>query len=186
MAYTFEDMLHFASEAFGPLGIKTVRAWAALNARWFGGALRPVPLIITQAMPYGRRVAFCSYGGDKLGGRTITVNVPREGEELVADNGVLLHEMVHQYLFERGEDPAHASHAWRREIMRLTSEMTGRKIWAGKSQAVRVDGKVVRMNLAHQDGRASLGQSEIARWPHGQAGIALGALGTTIKAKARW
>ena len=36
-------------------------------------------------------------------GRTITLNVPTMFTDLIADSGTLLHEMVHQYLNERGE-----------------------------------------------------------------------------------
>jgi hypothetical protein len=40
----------------------------------------------------------------------------------------------------------------------------------------RVKGKMVRINKPAEDGRPSLGQGEIARWPH-DSGIRLGALG---------
>ena len=52
-------------------------------------------------------------------GRTITLNVPTMFTDLIADSGTLLHEMVHQYLNERGEPAGHDSEGWRREIMRL-------------------------------------------------------------------
>jgi len=48
----------------------------------------------------------------------------------MADSGTLLHEMVHQYLNERGEPAGHDSEGWRREIMRLHELVTGKKIWA--------------------------------------------------------
>ena len=53
--------------------------------------------------------------------------------DLRADSGTLLHEMVHQYLNERGEPAGHDSEGWRREIMRLHELVTGKKIWAGAS-----------------------------------------------------
>src|SRR6516164_3892638 len=116
--FTVEDMRRFAGEAWGPLGVSIVEQWCEFNTAYFDGALRPVPLVITNTLPFGRRVAFCSYSADQ-GGRTITLNVPSwkyagRRYELLADNCTLLHEMVHQFLFERGEDPAHLSKGWRR------------------------------------------------------------------------
>jgi len=103
MPFSFEDMERFAAEAWGELGTKTVHKWAEFNARYFAGALRPVPLVLSHTQPFGRLLAFCSYGTGIKSGRTITLNVPKHHTVLVADNGVLLHEMIHQYLFERGE-----------------------------------------------------------------------------------
>jgi hypothetical protein len=102
-----------------------VHKWRDFNVRYFENALRPVPLVLTQTLPYGKRLAFCSYGSGVKSGRTITLNVPKDYTVLVADNGVLLHEMIHQYLFERSEDPRHSGAPWRREIMRLSLALTG-------------------------------------------------------------
>ena len=92
--------------------------------------------------------------------------------------GTLLHEMLHQYLFERGEDPAHMGDPWRREIMRLTKLITGKTVWAGPSKTVRRNGKTTRMNAPHPETKeSSLPQAIIARWPHDELGINLGFLG---------
>jgi hypothetical protein len=173
--FTIGDMYQFATEAWGPLGMATVDKWREFNARYFGGRLRPVPLVITNTQPFGKRLAFCSYN-PATSGRTITLNVPVAFRRLLADNGVLLHEMIHQALFERGEDAAHASEGWRNEIMRLHELLTGKQIWAGRSTTKRVDGKVMRINKPKSDGTASLTQGAIARWPH-STGIDLGKLG---------
>jgi hypothetical protein len=114
-------------------------------------------------------------------GRTITLNVPKLNKHLLADNGVLLHEMCHQCLFERGDDPAHTSPGWRNEIMRLHHQITGATIWAGRSTTARRKmgglSKVVRINKPNADtGQLSLRQGEIARWPN-SCGISLGELG---------
>jgi hypothetical protein len=83
--------------------------------------------------------------------------------------------MVHQFLFERGEDAAHAGQPWRREIMRLTKLITGKDIWAGASKTVRHDGSIIRMNAPHPEtGEQSLPQKFIARWPHDGLGIDFG------------
>jgi hypothetical protein len=183
-SFTFDDMLRFATEAWGPLGTKTARMWAVYNDRYFDGALKPVPLVITHTQPFGRRLAFCSYHSDGEG-RTITVNVPKKHDQLLADNGVLLHEMIHQYLFERGEPAGHDAEGWRREIMRLNQLLTGSEIWAGASKTVRIDKKVVRINAPHPvTGQPSLRQGEIARWPHEQSGIRLGQLGEEMDCNA--
>jgi hypothetical protein len=78
----------------------------------------------------------------KDAGRAITLNVPTMFTDLRADSGTLLHEMVHQYLNERGEPAGHDSEGWRREIMRLHELVTGKKIWAGASITKRQDGRI--------------------------------------------
>jgi len=60
-AFTRDDMERFAAEAWGSFGAAIVAEWAELNARFFAGALRPVPLVLTNAQPFGKRLAFCSY-----------------------------------------------------------------------------------------------------------------------------
>ena len=177
-SFTIEDMKRFAVEAWGELGGNVVDAWLTLNKRYFRGELKPIPIVITNTQPFGRRLAFCSWGS---AGRTITLNVPRQAQSLVADNGTLLHEMVHQHLNQIGEDATHASAAWRREIMRLQSHITGTHIWAGRSMVKRdpASKKVVRLNEPGEGGKPSLTQGAIARWPHDNCGINLGKLGTT-------
>jgi hypothetical protein len=175
-------MRRFAGEAWGPLGIKVVERWCEYNATYFAGALRPVPLVITNTQPFGKLLAFCSYNPNTTG-RTITLNVPKYKHtgrryELLANNDTLLHEMVHQLLFERGEYAGHDGEPWRREIMRLTKQITGREIWAGRSMTVRQNNRIVRINTPHPETKeASLPQAAIARWPHDGLGIALGHLG---------
>ena len=184
-------MERFATEAWGPLGAKTVERWVEFNQIYFGGGLRPVPVVITHAQPFGKRLAFCSYAGADRADGTITLNVPKDHGLLLADNNTLLHEMIHQLLFERGEPAGHHSEGWRREIMRLTKLITGKEIWAGRSMTKRVKGadgklsKVVRINEPHADGRASLRQAEIACWPHDGCGIDLGRLGDATSPKKR-
>jgi hypothetical protein len=176
--FTVDDMRRFAGEAWGQLGVEIVEKWCEFNVAYFDGALKPVPLVISNAQPFGKRLAFCSYNPG-ASGRTITLNVPKFHNVLVADNNTLLHEMVHQFLFERGELAAHASGPWRREIMRLTKLITGREIWAGPSKTVRVNGSIIRMNAPHPEtGEQSLPQKIIARWPHDELGIDFGRLGS--------
>ena len=100
----------------------------------------------------GGFLAFCSYAGVDRAGRPITLNVPKGHGSLLADNNTLLHEMVHQLLYERGEPVGRDSDVWRREIMRLNKLITGKEIWAGRAMTKRVAGgdgkfsKVIRLN----------------------------------------
>jgi hypothetical protein len=181
--FTIDDMETFASRAWGELGIGIVRRWAEFNKRYFGGKLHPIPIIITPTLPFGKRLADC-WSDVEPGRGLIRLNVPRVGGHLVADNNTLLHEMVHQVLFERGENAKHAGEGWRREIMRLNRLITGREIWAGRSITRRVEGadgklsKVIRLNEPRADGTESLSQMQIAHWPHDGCGIDLGHLGS--------
>ena len=183
MAFTIDDMRKCATEAWGPLGSNAVERWQEFNQLYFANQLRPIPLVITNAQPFGKRLAFCSWGC----GRTITLNVPKLHKRLLADNGVLLHEMCHQCLYERDEDPAHTSAGWRNEIMRLHEQITGHTIWAGRSTTARRKigdvSKVVRINKPNAEtGQLSLRQGEIARWPH-SCGVSLGELGRNAMLK---
>jgi hypothetical protein len=88
--------------------------------------------------------------------------------------------MIHQLLHESGEYTKHEGAPWCREIMRLHKQITGTDIWAGPYTVRKVkDGdrrRSVRVNLPEPGtGRPSIGQKEIARWPHG-SGINLGAI----------
>ena len=86
--------------------------------------------------------------------------------------------MLHQWLFERGENSAHAGEPWRREIMRLTKLITGKTIWAVPSKTVHQNGKATRINAPHSETKEpSLPQAIIARWRHDELGINLGFLG---------
>jgi hypothetical protein len=173
-SFTVEDMRRFAGEAWGQLGVNIVVKWCEFNAKYFDGALKPVPLVISRTLPFGKRIGYCSHDPD-VGGRTITLNVPRQHKVLLADNNTLLHEMLHQFLFERGEDSKHAGAPWRREVIRLTKLITGKDVWAGASKTARRDGKVIRINAPHPEtGEASLPQKVIARWPHDRLGIDFG------------
>jgi hypothetical protein len=143
---------------------------------FFYGELRPIPIIVTQTQPFGWRIGRCGYSGAQYG-RLIQLNLPDYGGRLLADNCTLLHEMIHQYLFQGRNNPSHQSDGWRQEIMRLHYELTGKEIWAGRYATKRIDGKVARLNRPHPDtNMPSLTQMQIARWPHDQ-GIELGELG---------
>jgi hypothetical protein len=162
MSFTHTDMAIFAQEAWGPLGSSVVQLWLRFNDAYFGGKLKPIPIVITHTMPFGRSIGRCCQGV----GRTIALNLPSRHDALVADANTLLHEMIHQHLHERGESAEHQSDGWRREIMRLHKKITGQDIWAGKYTTKRINGHVERINAPGADGTASLTQLQISRWPH--------------------
>jgi hypothetical protein len=178
--FTIKDMEKFVEHAWGELGIEVVRKWSEFNARYFGGKLQPIPIIVTPTLPSGKRLARCG-SGIEPGRRLIRLNVPSKGGHLIADNNSLLHEMVHQCLSERGENSKHTGEPWC--LMRLNKRITGNEIWAGRlttKLAECPDGKkskVVTINKPHPDGRESLKRWEIGCWPHPGSGIKLGKLG---------
>jgi hypothetical protein len=96
-------------------------------------------LIITPTLPFGKRIADCA-GGPECDYRLIRLNIPKTtghgAYHLVANNNTLLHEMVHQHLQERGDNPKHAGRPWCEEIMRLNKQITGREIWAGRTKTI--------------------------------------------------
>ena len=99
------DMRRFAGEAWGPLGVRIVEQWCEFNATYFDGALRPVPLVITSTrshMEDDSSGILLVQSREEWPAQTITLNIPQFKKVLLADNNTLLHEMVHQFCFERG------------------------------------------------------------------------------------
>jgi hypothetical protein len=182
--FSADDMERFVLEAWGKRGRGIVERWRFYNDQYFGGALRPIPIVITNTLPFGRILAFCAYSGAGNDfGRRIVLNVPRDHDRLVADNGVLLHEMIHQFLQERGEDASHKEAPWRRELMRLHQALTGKTIWAGHRTSKRVRGRdgsrvSVKLQAPGPESEPSLTQLQIACWPCGH-GIDLDRLGAS-------
>jgi hypothetical protein len=176
--YTFEEMRRTLVVGWGDLGERTAQCWREFNRLYFADELLPLPIFLTPTLPYGRRV------GETCCGNAVThiaLAAPRVGNILVADRGVLLHEMIHQLLHERGQDPGHKDQPWRQEIMRLHLQITGKSIWAGaytvgKQKCADGERRSVRMNQADPaTGRESITQGKIARWPH-SLGVRLGHL----------
>ena len=111
----------------------------------------------------------------------ILLAAPARGERLIADRGTLLHEMVHQYLNETGQNPRHAGQPWCDCIMRLNQMITGRSIYAtpdkiGKEGSGKSRSSYRYKPVCEATGAESLPQKVIARWPHDEVGIKLGPL----------
>jgi hypothetical protein len=49
-------MRRHAAEAWGELGAGVADNWAKYNAAYFDGVLKPIPLIISQTLPFGHRI----------------------------------------------------------------------------------------------------------------------------------
>lgn len=145
-------------------------AWTALNDRHFGGRLR-YHGIVFGLTPHGAGVAHTSHTG------RITLHPAllsprgedpwRIGKRLGARYAehVLLHEMIHVQLFDRGVDVDdrgghHNTAEWCAEITRITEELGLEPIQAAPVLPRRVGGKVVREPL-----EGHLGRAAIASWP---------------------
>jgi hypothetical protein len=176
--YTYIQMRQALTVGWGPLGARVAKGWLDYNRVYWEDKLKPLPIFLTPTSPYGHWIGLtcCS--------ETVThiaMTAPRVGKVLVADRNTLLHEMIHQYLFETGQDPKHEGEPWRKEIMRLHELLTGETIWAGAYTVKKVrqaNGrrKSVKGNRAEpRAGRPSITQGEIARWPQ-SLGIRLGSL----------
>jgi hypothetical protein len=174
---TFDEMRRALIQGWGELGARTADCWREFNRRHFVGRLEPLPIFFTSTAPYGKRLAHCR----GTGGTHIVLTAPAGTGGLAADRNTLLHEMIHQHLFQIGKDSSHAGEPWCQEIMRLHLAITGNPIWAGTSTVVKelqADGtrKSVRINRAHPvTGKRSLAQDKIAGWPR-SLGIKLGKL----------
>jgi hypothetical protein len=176
--YSLADMRHTLVTGWGKVGGRVADAWEDFNRLYFAGKLKPLPIFLTPSMPYGTKVGWTCCLREVT---HIALARPRNGTFLVADRGVLLHEMVHQFLHEQGDLTGHGGEPWRLEIMRLTLAIAGKDIWAGAYTVRKVKGKdgrrrSVRGNLPHPvTGEPSLSQCEITHWPH-SLGIDLGTL----------
>jgi hypothetical protein len=136
-AFTFEDMHRHAAEAWGILGGDIADTWRKFNAAYFNDALRPIPLVISQTLPFGKRIGQCSHNpGHYRGGRAITLNLPACGGHLIAETPCCTRWCISSVRTRRESSATPA-----REIMRLTKLITGKIIWAGPSKVVRQNGK---------------------------------------------
>jgi len=159
---TFEDAELIADRCFGSLGRQTVALWNRYNRDYFDGALEPTPVLYVPASPWGAWV------GCFIRDRNVYLMYPGKKRSWGYVRGVLLHEMVHQFLHQSGKSTAHASEDWCREIMRL-SKMFGKNIWAGKYTVRKVRGKSQRINLPNPDENSAapeLNQKQISQWPN--------------------
>lgn len=153
---TEEEMMNICSWAFGDEGELLSKVWQGLNQDWFYGKLNPLPIFITNVFPYGSAIARC-FGNPKFSiAHHIEIKESLDEQKKV---DVLLHEMIHQFLFESNEKSDHNAKPWCREIMRLGKEIWDYEFFASPSvpRKVTVDG-VRRSYREQKEGSIELKQ----------------------------
>ena len=160
---TYEDAELIADRCFGALGQKTISLWRHYNRDYFDGSLEVTPVLYVPTSPYGHWV------GCHIRDRNIYLMYPGEKRSWGFVRGVLLHEMVHQFLEQSGKAVGHDGESWCAEIMRISRVFFGKNIWAGKYTVGKRNGRSVRMNKPNPDKASkavALNQDQISRWPH--------------------
>ena len=163
------DMRLMCGWQLGQEGEQLADLWVAFNKLGWGGKLQPAPITFPATLPYGHAIGQAHYGED---GRDF-IDL-QYGLSMQMKVDVLLHEMVHQYLFQTNQNPRHNAIPWCREIMRLSVLFWGKEIWAAPSTVGKVvvghkDGKQVRQSARRQPasptGIPSASMEDIKRWP---------------------
>jgi hypothetical protein len=156
------EMASILRWTYGDEGEQFARLWCGLNDKLFDGKLSPVPIYQPRATPYGKWRGL--YSGN-MRNESLEIQLKR-GEDRDSKFATLLHEMIHQRLWEAGENPCHNGTPWCNEIMRLTREIWGIEIWASPSVPRKVGGKSKRIQKPSPDGRLSIPFCAIELWPH--------------------
>lgn len=179
---TFTEMKTFLTVGWGPVGARVADLWVAYNRQYFRNALEPLPIILVHTSPYGRWLGVTHCNCAERRAHMIQLTRPASHTALVADRGVLLHEMLHQYLTEQGDSPKHEHQPWCDGIMRLHQQITGERIWACPESIIKErdpdTGKRKSRRVQATDpetGTAALPRGAIATWPH-SVGLSLGDL----------
>lgn len=111
---------------------------------------------------------------DSPGARiSIASNLFARGRRAVDD--VMVHEMLHVYLAQRGEDPGHEGEAWYAAVRRLSPAVLGRELDVRRG-AARRSVRVVNPRAGEPGQPATLVRKQrvaeavphhlVARWPH--------------------
>ena len=168
--FTLADMEHFLVCTYANLGQEIFDLWVEYNNTYFDGRLKPIAITITAVAPHGRWIGLCR------GTRQITLAMPdSEKPRNVSGPGTLLHEMIHQHIFELGFFPkdSHNNGYWRREVERINEMATGEKICCVRTKVTKVkqeDGsrKSVKVpDLRDWDGQSRIVElGEYACWDH--------------------
>jgi hypothetical protein len=151
---------------WGDAGIWVADTWTEHNRAHFDGRLR-YHGVVWGLTPHGHNL-----GHTWRDSRRITLHPalldPHGDAWSIRDqlgmrftSDVLLHEMVHVLLNDRGVNSEHNSDEWCAEITRITPALDLPEIKAAPVKPRRVNGKVVRRPL---DGH--LPRDAIASWPH--------------------
>lgn len=156
-----------AAEVIYPgLGAWTYDKFAELNERHYSGK---VPLMAIQwhiTLPYGNAIGRAiSTGVIQLGMYTNKDWNLHDNLPCLFGEHVLLHEMLHHYLWAIGEPAEHQGDGWLREIMRLGRELGMKPFIAEPSKVRKVrDAEGNRKSKRIQGG--DLSATQIATFPH--------------------
>lgn len=158
---TVQQLRQMMGWVYGADGEHLADLWQGLNVRLWGGRLEPVPMWMPTCTSWGRWIGLYTHNGS---GRSLSIQVKWQlGPQGWAD--VLLHEMVHQALAEAGRCTAHNAVPWCQEIMRISQELWGVRVWASPSVPRRVGGISKRVQAPAADGTSSITRRELAGWP---------------------
>ena len=173
---TTTQMRAFLSTAWGSLGERVADHWELFNDQFFAGGLKPCPICLTPTSPHGHWLGLTCGSKHSHRASVIYITIPRMGRELVADKGVLLHEMTHAALLQRGDDPKHNSRPWCDEITRI-SRIAGKTIVAVPERVMKVkdQSRPSGRRSARKTEPGALTRADLAHWPH-SIGLKLGKL----------
>lgn len=156
---------------WGQAGAWAFDTWSDLNAGYFDGELKYVG-IVWGLTPRGARPAHTAPSGRiTLHPALVEPASPEPWDRPRAQltdrfaRDVLLHELIHQALYAKGEpsgpEPHHNTRAWCEQIVRLSRLELDREVKAQPIHPRRMYGKSIRQ---HKPGYLS--RARIANWPH--------------------
>lgn len=160
--FSYNDMLKLMRWTNGEEGELITKLWSALNQKHFDNVLKPLPLWFPSAMPYGKVIG--RFTGNPEG-QSLSIQI-KASENFQSKANILLHEMIHQYLFETDQDVKHNALPFCNQIMRLSKDIWDKTIWASPSVPRKVNGISKRIQKPSSDGSPSIPLADIASWPH--------------------
>jgi hypothetical protein len=164
-----EQMRAFLEYGWGDIGLAVFTTWEEFNIRFFADQLSPIPIVLVATSPHGHWVGCTHTVTTQRRAAFIALTAPYN-KRLRSDRGVLLHEMIHAALVERGESPKHEHAPWCREITRLSALLGRSYVHAAPQKVQRVNGTIARVTP-----HGSISRRAAARWPH-SIGLDLGSL----------
>ena len=165
MTLTIDDFKRAAEIIYPEWGAWSYEKFDEFNKRHFNDQIPPMPIQWHDTLMYGGALGLAtSKGVIKLGIYKNKSGVLNKGQPTLYGAHVLLHEMIHQYLFVTDRDSNHSSTGWREEIMRVGAEL-GLSFNALPQKVIKVkdENGEFKSRRVNQDG--SIAQADIARFP---------------------
>lgn len=157
---SFSEVRNVLHISFGERGARIADTWQQYNDAYWQGQLKPVPIFLPAATPYGHWIGCCTHSQ----GQVINIQLKYGLNEQKITN-TLLHEMVHQFLVESGQKPDHNARPWCKEIMRISRDYFDVEFWAAPAQPRKFEGRSVRVQKKSDKGEESISRMAIASWP---------------------